>query len=287
MPAPHPIPEPTHVLGLPITATEQQLSDGSTLVVTTAVPGTTGQRLRAVSLATFYGFFGRLLAPTGPVAGYFGETGALKDRPAVSFGRWTKTLGKILPAAMVLVLPPGTQTASAGRVPDPITRRRHSQSRWRKLAEGRVIRDLNMSVAMLNTQSAPIEPNRRLPRADRMAALTLADEISDAITRHVLGDVKNAHPFFARTNKEQAIRVIRNSPRPLDSFDVVRLTTAAGNPVPGLSPDFTLRRDLNDREQSAGGTPRIYTCLVTTPTGAVRRIFYGPHLSKRQALDRY
>ena len=40
-------------------------------------------------------------------------------------------------------------------------------------------------------------------------------------------------------------------------------------------------------EQRAGGTPRVFTCLVTTDTGAVRRLHYGPHLTKQQAIASY
>ncbi|MGY1681420.1 hypothetical protein [Geodermatophilus sp. SYSU D01176] len=280
MPALHLHPHTVTIHGLPVTPTQLQLADGSEFIVTTNVPGTTGGKLRGISSASFYAILGRLRVPTGLAAGYLGETGALKNRPAVSYGRWANTLRQLVPAAMVLVLPP---PASA----NPDAARRHQDPRFRKLTEGRAVRDLNAGITLLNTQSAPLESNRTLPRADRLAALALADEITASITEYALGGTTNAHPFPATTNKEQAIRVIRASDRALDTDDVVRLTGLAGNTVPGYSPGFTMRRDLNDREQRAGGMPRIFTCLVTTDTGVVRRLYYGPHLTKRQAIASY
>ncbi len=280
MSAPHLHPQPLTIHGLPVTPVQLRLADGSELIVTTHVPGTTGGKLAGISSASFYAILGRLHVPTGPAAGYLGETGALKDRPAVSYGRWANTLRLLVPAAMVLVLPP---PASA----NPEGARRHRNPRFRKLTEGRAIRDLNTTITMLNTQSAPLESNRTLRRPDRLAALALAEEITANIAEYALGHMTNPHPFPATTNKEQAIRVIRASNRALDTDDVVQLTGRAGNPVPGHSPGFTMRRDLNDREQRAGGTPRIFTCLVTTDTGAVRRLYYGPHLTKQQAIASY
>ncbi|SDD37336.1 hypothetical protein SAMN05660690_4100 [Geodermatophilus telluris] len=280
MSAPHLHPHTVTIHGVPVTPSQLRLADGSEFIVTTNVPGTTGGKLAGISSASFYAILGRLRVPTGPAAGYLGETGALKNRPAVSYGRWATTLRLLVPVAMVLVLPPSAST-------NPGAARRHQNPRFRRLVEGRMVRDLNAGITMLNTQSAPIESNRRLPRADRLAALALADEITANITEYALGHTANPHPFPATTNKEQAIRVIRASNRALDTDDVVQLTGQAGNPVPGFSPDFTMRRDLNDREQVAGGTPRIFTCLITTDNGSVRRLYYGPHLTKHQAIASY
>ena len=259
----------------PLTATplipnrQLHLPDGAVLTITRTVPASAADRRAAVRGSQLYLIAGWLDRPGGHLAGYLGKSSVLHGtRAARSYLRWVRDQARIHPFALALV------HRETPYLPDALS-----------FTESRCVQLLSApgNYAMLNTHSSANIAANRLQRPDIIASQTLADTLITHIERHVYLDQHNPPDvyLYASNMREAAARIVLTSPRALDTFEVVQRLNAAGHTSTAQRPDYCTRRDLNQRETSRG-TPRIFS---TTRRG--RRLFWGPHLPKREALALY
>lgn len=202
---------------------------------------------------------------TGRPAVYLGESGRLDEpRAAISYTKWARELRAITPRALVLITHP-----------EPAT--------WalRRCIEAETLRALTQTAIVMNTQTGCTTARNMLTRPERLLALDTARALAAALHDHTLG-ASIEPPIAGRDNNREAlIRLLNRETRALNTNEVHQRATAAGVPVTGRTPLFTLRRDLAIRER-VDGVPRIRTCLVHGT-----RVYYNARLTKRFAINGY
>jgi hypothetical protein len=264
----HPTAHPAALeLGIPVTPAVVRLFDGATLTITDHVPLTATSRRQAAVSGQLYIFGGRIDRPDGYLGGYLGQSGDLNGpRAATSLTRWVVTQRRIIPAGMAI-----------------LRRDAPYDDRYRRFIEARAIMSLSAGMLwLLNTHTSAGLTSAHQSRTQVIQGQALATDIADVIRANLFGGDLNPHPSPAANAREAAVRAVGHADRAVDTFEVLRAMRAAGLSSAGLSWDYTIRRDLAQRETTGRGTPRVFSC-----THRARRVFWHPGLTKAQALRGY
>lgn len=247
------------------------LHDGSQLVLSTQLPSSTAHLASAAMRGALYAIAGRIDRPTGHLGFYIGEASDLTgQRAASSYRRFVRTTGRMHPLGLALLQPN-----------DP-----HSpywQTDYRRYVEARTIMGLSaLDHVLINTRTSAGKHSQRLSRQHKQSGQADARAITAALHYYLLQSQRNTHPAPASNAREYAVRAVLHVDRALDTDELVQLVRRNGHISRGVTPAFTLRRDLAIREAETAGTPRIYT---TTQRGRV--LYWNPAIRKRDAIARY
>jgi hypothetical protein len=217
-------------------------------------------RLRALDAQLY-----ALLGHTGQQPSFYAGMSADLEAPraAASFGQWVHRMRAIEPQAVLLLSHPTLHTPAALR-----------------FTECQMIRQLALRRVSTNTQTSCDGRIMRTTRSQRMAGIDATHALVSHLEQH-LPVPAPTRPLLHRNNRDSYVSIVLAADRGVDAADVRQRALAAGVPLTGQTTDFTVRRDLHERE-GRYGIPRIYDCRV----GQVR-VFYGPHLSKRAAIESY
>ena len=268
----HPPKEPALTAPAPTTAPAPvdqvgRLSDGAR-VVTRTVPTDLGDRRTAALAGQIYVIAGHIDTTTGYLGGYLGETNDLDgSRCGRSLRRWVIDQHRIHPLAMAVVRPT-----------------RPYPRDYRVFLEAHTLMALSgAGYWMLNTQYGAPTSSKRLSRRQIASGQERAAELAAILITELFGGRHNPHPCPAGSVREAAVRVVLHADRALDTPEVCAGLRAAGVTTTGATWDYTVRRDLNVRERSTRGVPRVVSTLHHGT-----RLFWAPAvLGKRQAVSRY
>ena len=258
--------------GITVTPGTISLGDGSHLEIATNIPEDAAARRLAVQNATLYCPTGRLRG-TPYLSAYVGLSAALHtDRAATSYTNWVIAQRKITDLTGMALL----------RRDRPYP---HDQLKY---VEARVMQNLSNShgtIALTNRQTSAQIAANRLPRHLVLEGQELADEIAWHIWHRLFNQRTNPWPAPAANTREQAVRIVHRAAteqhRAVDVHDIVTALRAIGHATTARHFDFSVRRDLEQREPSRG-RPRIYSTEHHH-----RRLFWAPTITRRDALDGY
>jgi hypothetical protein len=225
-----------------------RLSDGAR-VVTRTVPTDLGGRRTAALAGQIYVIAGRIDTTTGYFGGYLGQSWDLDGaRCGRSLRRWVIDQHRIHPLAMAVVRP---------------TRPYPRDSRL--CLEARPLMALRLSRRQIATGQA------------------LAAELATVLSQQLFNGRHNTHPAPSGSIREAAVQVVLHADRALDTPEVCAGLRAASVTTTGVTWGYTIRRDLNIRERSTRGVPRVVSTLHHGT-----RLFWNPSLlGKRAAVGRY
>lgn len=247
------------------------LLGGADLRITGAVPDTAAERRAALAGSVLYIITGWLDRPGSYLAGYVGQTLNLTGaRPTRSWTQWVRTTARIVPFGLALVV-----------VPEPI------DADLLTFIECRVIQQLSAyprCISLLNRQTSAQVASGRLTRAQVLHGQALADQTVHHVWQRTFRGRRNPWPAPAPNCREACVRIVQRAGRAVDVFEVAEELLATGHTSTAQQLDFSLRRDLEQRERSRG-MPRI---VSTWHARRRRRIWWNPEtLTKREAVARY
>jgi hypothetical protein len=244
-----------------------RLSDGAR-VVTRTVPTDLGGRRTAALAGQIYVIAGRIDTTTGYFGGYLGQSWDLDGaRCGRSLRRWVIDQHRIHPLAMAVVRPT-----------------RPYPRDYRLFLEARTLMALSgAGYWMVNNQFAAAAASRRLSRRQIATGQALAAELATVLTQQLFNGRHNTHPAPSGSIREAAVQVVLHADRALDTPEVCAGLRAASVTTTGVTWGYTIRRDLNIRERSTRGVPRVVSTLHHGT-----RLFWNPSLlGKRAAVGRY
>jgi hypothetical protein len=257
----------------PVEPARLALSDGADLEIVNEVPADAAGLRMAVRDATLYCPGGRLDHPAGYYSAYVGLSSALHNaRAATSFTKWVTAQRRITAVAGLALL--------RREQPYALDQLRYMEARVMQ----RLASDLGM-IALTNTHTSAQMAASRLTRPQVLEGQTVADEVAIAIWERLFDGRRNPWPAPAPNTREQAVRVVQRiaalEQRAADVRDIVRGLRTIGHHSNARQLDFSVRRDLEQREPSRG-RPRIVSVEYR-----YRRLFHPVTLSRRTALQNY
>ena len=258
----------------PVRDTRMVLPDGAQIEIIGHVPADAAGLRMAVRHATLYCHAGRLEHPDGYLSAYVGLSSALHaDRAATSFTNWVIAQRRITAVAGLALL-------RRDRPYDPNELRFIEASVQRQLCS--ITRGM---IALTNTQTSAQIAAARLTRAQVIEGQAVADATAHAIWEHLFHQRSNPWPAPAPNTREMAVRVVQRigdtQRRAADVTDIVHGLHAIGHRSTAQRLDYSVRRDLEQREPSRG-RPRIHSAQHR-----YRRLFFPPTLTRREALANY
>ena len=257
----------------PVRETRLVLPDGAHIDIIGRVPADAAGLRMAVRHATLYCHAGRLEHPNGYLSAYVGLSSALHaDRAATSFTNWVIAQRRITAVAGLALL-------RRDRPYDP------DQLHY---MEARVMQQLSSDLGMIaltNTHTSAQIAAARLTRDQVLEGQAVADATAQAIWEHLFHQRYNPWPAPAANTREMAVRVVQRigttQRRAADVTDIVHGLHAIGHHSTAQRLDYSVRRDLEQREPSRG-RPRILSVQHR-----YRRLFFSATLPRREALANY
>ena len=257
----------------PVQPARVPLPDAAELeIVATVPPDAAGLRM-AVRDATLYCPAGRLDTPNGYYSAYVGLSSALHNaRAATSYTNWVIAQRRITAVAGLALL----------------RRERPYDHNQLKYMEARVMQLLATNLGMIaltNTHTSAQMAGARLTRTQVIEGQNIADQVALNIWERLFDRRHNPWPAPAPNTREQAVRIVHRigalERRAADVHDIVRGLHAIGHRSNARQLDFSVRRDLEQREKSRG-VPR-----VVSVEHRYRRLFHPVTLNRREALRNY
>jgi hypothetical protein len=251
-------------------------------IIVTIVPLHGTGQVRALKAAAFhadlYLLFGETYDPppnqwevrtsTGP-GWYVGMSAELREelRAGVSLNQWVTQRERLDAQFAVLIRREGGPL-------DP------DVSRWCEVA---LIRRLWLSWTLLNTMSSCPTTAARLSRHQLRYGQWLTSRLLNLITGQVVPRGLAGTPTGGPI-REQLVRLVRTQ-GPMLTTEIVAEGRRLGLPIARHgTPTATVRRDLATRERDSRGPTRVWHTRILGPNGRRTGLFYGPELSRAEAI---